>query len=449
MSELVKEVTEIKELLQTKNFSKLKEYLEMFNSADIPSFLEELTSEETIIVYRLLSKEKAAEVFTELDSEVKEKLISLLTDKELKEVIDELYMDETVDLIEEMPSNIIKRILKHIDKEDRKLINELLNYPEDSAGSIMTTEFIDFKENMTIEECFKKIKKEGMDKQTLYTCYVLSLTRKIVGVVGLKTLLLAKKEQKISEIMDTNVITVNTLDDQEEVAQKFDKYNKYALPVVDNEKRLVGIITVDDAVDVMQEEAEEDFEKMAAVMPSEESYFKTSVFTHTKNRIFWLLILMLSSAITGNVITKYENAFAAVPLLVSFIPMIMGTGGNCGSQTSTLVIRGLAVEEIKLKDWLKVLWKELRVALVVGILLFIANSIKIYAQYRDLNLCITLGITLIATIVVSKSIGCLLPIIAKKLKQDPAIMAAPLITTVVDLCSIMLYFSIATMIMGI
>ena len=449
MLELVKELEDVKELLKTKKFSKLQEYLEKLNSADIPSFFEELSTEESIILYKLLSKEKAAEVFTELDSDIQEKLIEALTDKELKEVIDELFIDDTVDLIEEMPSNVVKRILKHIDKEERKVINEILNYPEDSAGSIMTTEFVDLKENMTIEECFKKIKKECMDKETLYTCYVLSLTRKIVGVVGLKDLLLAEKDKKVSEIMDTNVIIINTLEDQEEVSKKFDKYNKYALPVVDNESRLVGIITIDDAIDVMHKEAEEDFEKMAAVMPSEDSYFKTSVFTHTKNRIFWLLVLMLSSAVTGAVITKYENAFAAVPLLVSFIPMIMGTGGNCGSQTSTLVIRGLAVEEIKLKDWFKVLWKELRVALVVGILLFLANSIKIYAQYQDLKLCITLGITLIATIIVSKSIGCLLPILAKKLKQDPAIMAAPLITTVVDLCSIMLYFSIATMIMGI
>lgn len=449
MLELKQELKDIKELLETKKFSKLKEYLEKLNSADIPSFFDELNNEECIILYRLLSKEKAAEVFTELDSDIQEKLIEALTDKELKEVIDELFIDDTVDLIEEMPSNVVKRILKHIDKEERKIINELLNYPEDSAGSIMTTEFIDLKENMTVEECFNKIKKEGMDKETLYTCYILSLTRKIVGVIGLKDLLLAEKDKKVSEIMDTNVITINTLDDQEEVSKKFDKYNKYALPVVDNESRLVGIITIDDAIDVMHEEAKEDFEKMAAVMPSEDSYFKTSVFTHTKNRIFWLLILMLSSAITGSVITKYENAFAAVPLLVSFIPMVMGTGGNSGSQTSTLVIRGLAVEEIKLKDWLKVLWKELRIALVVGILLFIANCIKIYIQYQDVKLCITLGLTLIATIIVSKSIGCLLPILAKKLKQDPAIMAAPLITTVVDLCSIMLYFSIATMIMGI
>lgn len=449
MQENLNEVQEIKSLLEAKEFLKLKEYLEKVNSADIPSFFEELNEEEIIIMYRLLSKEKAAEVFTELDSDLKEHLIGALTDKELKEVVDELYMDDTADLIEEMPSNVVKRIIKNINSEDRKLINELLKYPDDSAGSIMTTEFVDFKENMTVDECFKKIKKEGMDKETLYTCYVLSLTRKIVGVVGLKDLLLTDKHATVGSIMDENVITVNTLDDQEEVAKKFDKYNKYALPVVDNEQRLVGIITIDDAVDVINEEVKEDFEKMAAVIPSEDSYFKISVFTHTKNRIVWLLILMLSSAITGTVITKYEKAFEALPLLVSFIPMIMGTGGNSGSQSSTLIIRGLAVEEIKLKDWLKVLWKELRIAIIVGIALFAVNFIRIYAQYKDLKLCLTLGITLIGTIILSKTIGSLLPIIAKKLKQDPAIMAAPLITTVVDLCSIMLYFNVATIIMGL
>lgn len=445
----LKEIEEIKELLENKMFSKLKKYLEEVNSADIPSFFEELNEEEIILMYRLLSKEKAAEVFTELDSDVKENLIAMLTDKELKEVVDELYMDDTVDLIEEMPSNVVKRILKNIKKEDRKVINELLKYPDDSAGGIMTTEFVDLKESMTIEECFQKIKKEGMNKETIYSCYVLSLTRKILGVVSLKELLLADKNKKVYEIMHENVLTINTTDDKEEVAKMFDKYDRFALPVVDKEQRLVGIITIDDAMDVMHEEAQEDFEKMAAVVPSDESYFKTSVVKHTKNRIIWLLILMLSSAITGTVITNYENAFAALPILVSFIPMIMGTGGNCGSQSSTLVIRGLAVEEIEIKDWLLVLWKEIRIALVVGIALFIVNSIRIYIQFKDISLCITLGITLIATIIVSKIIGCLLPIVAKKLKQDPAIMAAPLITTVVDLCSIILYFSIATVIMGL
>ena len=440
---------EVKVLLEERKFSKLKKYLEDLNSADIPSLFEELEEEELIIVYRLLEKEPAAEVFSELDSDLQEKLISYLTDKELKDVIDELFMDDTVDLIEEMPANVVKRILKHINKEDRKTINELLRYPEDSAGSIMTTEFIDLKENMLVEEAFKEIKKDCVNTETIYSLYVLSLTRKIIGVIDLKTLLLANPKDKIRDIMDENVIKVNTHDDKEEVAKLFDKYNEYAIPVVDNEERLVGIVTIDDAIDVMQEEVEEDFEKMAAVMPSEDTYLKTSVFTHTKNRIIWLLVLMLSSAFTGMILTSYEEAFAALPLLVSFIPMIMGTGGNCGSQASTLVIRGMAVEEIKLKDFLKVIWKEARVGFLIGIGLFLVNAIRIYIQYKDLMLCLVLGLTLLGTVLIAKIIGAILPMIAKKLKQDPAIMAAPFITTIVDLCSMMIYFKIATMLLGL
>ena len=442
-------IDDIKDLLKDKKFLKLKHYMEEINSADIPPLFDDLSEEQILILFRLLNKEVAAEVFTELDSELKEKLIGYFTDKELKAVIDELFMDETVDIIEEMPSNVVKRILKNVDKEDRRTINELLNYPEDSAGSIMTTEFIDLKENMTVEDAFKEVKKDCVNQETIYNMYVLSLTRKIIGVIDLKTLLLSDPKTKIKEIMDENVITINTLDDQEEVARKFDKYNKYALPVVDKEERLVGIVTIDDAMDVMQEENEEDFEKMAAVIPSEETYLKTSVFTHAKNRIVWLLILMLSATFTGMVLTHYENAFAAMPLLVSFIPMIMGTGGNCGSQSSTLVIRGMALEEIKMKDFLRVLWKEIRVALLVGMALFIANSIKIYIQYKDPLLCVALGLTLFLTIIISKMIGSMLPMLVKKLKQDPAIVAAPFITTVVDLASVIIYFKIATMMLGV
>lgn len=440
---------EVKVMIEERKFSKLKKYLEDFNSADIPWFFEELSDEEIILVFRLLSKDVAAEVFVELEPDLQEKLIGFFTERELKAVMDELFMDDTVDLIEEMPANVVKRILKHIDKEDRKTINELLRYPEDSAGSIMTTEFVDLKENMLVEDAFREIKKDCVNKETIYNCYVLSLTRKIVGVIDLKTLLLADKKDKIKDIMDENVIKIYTLEDKEEVAKMFDKYDEYALPVVDNEERLVGIITVDDAIDVMQEETNEDFEKMAAVTPSENTYLKTSVFEHTKNRIIWLLVLMLSSAFTGMVLTKYEKAFEVLPILVSFIPMIMGTGGNCGSQASTLVIRGMAVGEIDLKEWIKVVWKEIRVGFLVGIALLIVNAIRIYLQYKDLKLCIVLGLTLIGTVIVAKVIGAILPMLAKKLKQDPAIMAAPFITTVVDLCSVMLYFQVATIIMGI
>ena len=440
---------EVKVMIEERKFSKLKKYLEDFNSADIPCFFEELNDEEIILVFRLLSKDVAAEVFVELESDLQEKLIGFFTERELKAVMDELFMDDTVDLIEEMPANVVKRILNHINKEDRKIINELLRYPEDSAGSIMTTEFVDLKENMLVEDAFREIKKDCVNKETIYNCYVLSLTRKIVGVIDLKTLLLADKKDKIKDIMDENVIKIYTLEDKEEVAKMFDKYDEYALPVVDNEERLVGIITVDDAIDVMQEETNEDFEKMAAVTPSESTYLKTSVFEHTKNRIIWLLVLMLSSAFTGMVLTKYEKAFEVLPILVSFIPMIMGTGGNCGSQASTLVIRGMAVGEIDLKEWIKVVWKEIRVGFLVGIALLIVNAIRIYLQYKDIKLCIVLGLTLIGTVIIAKVIGAILPMLAKKLKQDPAIMAAPFITTVVDLCSVMLYFQVATIIMGL
>lgn len=442
---------EILELIEKQKFNDLKKYLEKINSADFPSLFEELEEDKILIIYRILGKEKAAEVFTEVEPDVQEKLINYFTDKELKNVIDELFFDDTVDLIEEMPSNVVKRILKNINASDRKIINELLAYPEDSAGAMMTTEFIDLKENMTVEDSFKKIKKIGLDKETVYTCYVLTVDRKITGIIDVKTLLLADSDQKIKDIMDRNVITISTITDKEEVAKMFDKYNYFAMPVVDKENRLVGIITMDDAIDVLQEEAEEDFEKMAAIIPNEESYFKTSVFKHTKHRILWLLFLMLSSIITGNVITNYEKAFEALPLLIAFVPLLMGTGGNCGSQASTLIIRGLSNEEIKLKDFFKVLWKEVRVGILVGILLSIINGIRVILQYgmEQLDLAIVVGVTLILVVILAKSLGCILPMLAKKLKLDPAIMAAPLITTMVDTCSVFIYFNIAIIIMGL
>ena len=437
-------VIEIKDLLKAKRFSELKEYLKDINSVDISSLFDELKGEEIILIYRLLEKEKAAEVFTELDSDIQEKLIGVLTDKELKDVIDELYIDDAVDLIEEMPSNVVKRILKHIGAEDRKIINKLLQYPEDSAGSMMTTEFIDLKENMTVGEALERIKKIGVDSETVYTCYVLTATRKIIGVVTLEKLLLSNLDTPISEIMDQSIIKINTLEDQENVAKMFDKYDEYALPVVDKEDRLVGIITVDDALAILKEEQEEDFEKMAAIRPSEDPYLKTSVFTHIKNRIGWLLILMLSATITGTVLAKYEAAFEALPLLVSFIPMIMGTAGNSGQQSSTIIIRALATEEVTLKDWLKVLWKEIRVGFLVGIVLLIVNLVRIYIQYKDLQLALVLGLTLVSTVIVSKAIGSMLPLLVKKIKKDPAVVAAPLLTTLIDLCAIVIYFQIAT-----
>ena len=443
------EIEKILDFIENKKFNDLRKYLENVNSADFPSMFEELEEEQVLLVYRLLSKEQAAEVFAELDSDVQESLINAFTDKELKNVVDELFMDDTVDLIEEMPANVVKRILKNINKTDRKIINELLNYPEDSAGSIMTTEFIDLKENMTVEEAFAKIKKIGLQKETVYNCYVLSLDRKIKGWIDIKELLVAERDEQLKEIMDTNVITVSTIEDKEEVAKMFDKYNMVALPVVDTEERLVGIVTIDDAIDVLQDETAEDFEIMAAMTPNEDTYFKTGVFTHAKNRILWLLVLMLSSMVTGSIISHYEEAFSALPILVSFIPMLMGTGGNCGSQSSTLIIRGLAMDEIRLKDFFKAIWKEIRVAMLVGIILAMANGIRIWVQYQNFQLGLVVALTLIGVVLLAKSLGCILPMLAKKLKLDPAIMAAPLITTIVDTGSVLLFFKIAVAILHI
>lgn len=436
------------ELLKEKKIMELHQELDVMNSADIPSILEKLNDEDLIVVYRLLSKDKAAEVFAYLEPEMQEKLINALTDTELKEVINELFMDDTVDLIEEMPANVVKRILRNMKSQDRRIINELLNYPEDSAGSIMTTEFVDLKENMTVTEAFAKIKKIG-NVDNIYTCYVLSMTRKLIGVVQLRDLIFAKRNDFIKDLMKTDVISVMTEDDQEEVAKKFDKYDVNIMPVVDKENRLVGIVTFDDAMEVMVDETTEDFQKMAAITPSEDSYFKTSVFKHAKNRFIWLLVLMISSAVTGAVITHYENAFAAIPLLVAFIPMVMGTGGNCGSQSSTLIIRGLAKDEITTKDIFRAIWKEIRIGVIVGIGLFIANFIRIMLQYSDMKIAITVGLTLVGTTILAKTLGCILPIAAKKVNLDPAIMAAPLISTIVDTCSVMLFFNIAIIILGL
>ena len=443
------EIEEVEKLLEEKKYNVLKEKLKMVNSADIPTILEDLDKENVVKLFRILPKEQAGEAFSYMEPYMKEKLIQDLTDTELKGIINEPFMDDTVDLIEEMPSNVVKKILKVVNAKDRKIINELLQYPEDSARSIMTTEFIDLKETMTVEQALQRIRDIGIDSETIYNCYVLNKNRVLLGIIDIKEILISKKEQVIKELMTTNVISVNTLEDQEDVAKLFDKYDMYAIPVVDTENRLVGIITADDAMNVLQDETSEDFEKMAAMSPSEKGYFETSVFHHAKNRIVWLLVLMLSSAITGGIITNYEQAFAAVPLLVAFIPMIMGTGGNCGSQSSTLIIRGLATDEIKLKDIFKVLWKEIRVSVIVGIVLAIVNGIRIMIQYKDLQLAIVIGLTLIGTVTLAKMLGCLLPLLAKKLKLDPAIMAAPLITTLVDIFSILVYFQIATAIMGL
>lgn len=443
------EIEEIKELIDNKKFNELKNKLKEIKSADISAILEGLDKENAVKVFRILSKEKAGMAFSYMSSDMRQRLIQDLTDSEMKNIMDELFMDDTVDLIEEMPSNIVPRILKAISKEDRKKINELLRYPEDSAGSIMTTEFVDLKENMTIDEALNRIRSVGVDSETIYTCYVVNDDRMLQGMISIREILLAKPAELIKNLMEKNMIYVKTTEDREDVAKKFDKYDYYALPVVDNENRLVGIITMDDAINVLQEEISEDFEKMAAMQPNEDGYFKTSTFKHARNRIMWLLILMLSATITGTIITNYEEAFATVPLLVAFIPMIMDTGGNCGAQSSTLIIRGLATDEIKLKDIFKVLWKELRVSVLVGLVLAIINGLRVFVQYKNLQMGITIGLTLMVTVALAKILGSLLPLLAKKLKLDPAIMAAPLITTLVDTFSILVYFKIAMLIMGI
>ncbi|HIT71793.1 MAG TPA: magnesium transporter [Candidatus Scatovivens faecipullorum] len=442
--DIVDIVEEIRNLIENKKINKLHDYLETINSADLPSILDEFDEENTIMIYRLLSKGKAAEVFVDLDPDDKEKLIGYLTDTEIKNVMNEIYMDEAVDLIEEMPSNVVKRILANTKPQNRKIINELLKYPDDTAGSMMTTEFIDLKENMTVKQAFEFIKEKGLKKETVYNCYVLSIDRKLLGVIDIKALLIADRNMLVQDIMDTNVIKAYTLEDQEEVAKLFDRYDCIAVPVVDKEERLVGIITIDDAIDVMQEETLEDFEKMAAIAPAETSYFKTSVFKHAKNRIVWLFILMISAMVTGAIIENFETAISSLPLLVAFIPMIMGTGGNCGSQSSTLIIRGLAMDEICTKDLFKAMWKEFRVALLVGLTLGIVNTARIVIQYQDIKIAVVVSVTLMFTVIIAKLLGCMLPIAAKKLKLDPAIMASPLLTTIVDTVSVLLFFTIST-----
>lgn len=439
----------ILELLKQRNFFELKRLLETLNPNDIASLFDDISLEDVLIVFRLLPKETAADTFVELDNDNQEYLIKAFSDEELKDVLDLLFVDDTADLVEEMPANVAKRILRHTDSDTRTMINEILKYPEDSAGSIMTTEFVSLKKDMTVLDALNKIKATGVDKETIYTCYVTDKTKKLIGLVSTKDILLSDMDKYIEDIMETNIIYTHTLADQEDVVKMFDKYDLLAIPVVDKEDRLIGIITVDDAIDVIREENTEDFEKMAAMMPSEESYFKTSAFKHAKNRIMWLLFLMLSATMTQAVITHYEAAFATVPLLVAFIPMITGTGGNCGSQSSTMIIRGLALDEIEPKDIFKAMLKEGEIGIIVGIMLAIVNGIRIMIFYHDSVLALVLGITLVATIIMAKLMGCVLPICAKKLRLDPAIMASPLITTLVDTCSILIYFNVALQIMNL
>ena len=453
--ELDRYLEQIGELAHNKEYARLRDLFLPMEPADVALLLEEAGPELMPLLYRLLPKETAAEVFVELEPESQEMLINGFSNTELKEVLDELYLDDAVDIVEEMPASVVIRILDKATPEMRKSINEILQYPEDSAGSIMNMEFLSLKKDMTVEDAFKRIRRIGGELETINILYVTDPTRHLLGVLSVRDLLLAEEDDLIQDIMDPNVVSVNTMDDKEDVAQALSKYGFLAMPVVDKEQRLVGIVTVDDAMDVIEEETTEDFSKMAAVAPSDDSYFKTSVFTHAKNRIAWLLILMLSATLTGAIVNKYQSAFAAVPVLVSFLSMLSGTGGNCGSQTSTLVIRGMALGEIRMKDFFKVMWKEFRVALLCSIILAIVNAIRIVLVYHGdtsvdcYKLAFTVSMAIMATVVLSKLIACMLPMAAKKLHLDPAIMAAPLITTIVDTCSTLIFFTLATIVFDI
>lgn len=430
-------------LLAQREFKAVRSILDVMNEVDIASLLSTLSDKELALAFRLIPKDKAAEVFSNMDTSMQTYLVTMFTEKELKELLDDLYMDDTVDMLEELPANLVKRILATVSASDRSMINQLLNYPEDSAGSIMTTEYVDLREEMTVGQAMAHIKKTGIHKETIYTCYITE-RRKLVGIVSAKDLMTTDDNVPIKDLMETEIISVYTHADQEQVAQLFTKYDLLALPVIDQDGRMVGIVTFDDAMDVMVDEATEDITKMAAINPSEKTYFETSVLQHAKNRIPWLLILMFTSIITGTIITRYENAFAAIPLLVSFIPMLMDTGGNCGSQSATLIIRGIALDEIRFTDLFKIMFKEFRISLIVGAFLAVANGVRIFIQYHNPGLAVVIACSLMGTVIMAKLVGCILPLLAKKVNLDPAIMASPLITTLVDTFSILIYFNIAT-----
>ena len=441
----------ITEYLSERKFGSIRELFVSMEPADIAQLLGEIDDSRLPILFRILPKELAAETFVEMDSDEQELLINAFNDRELKDVIDELFVDDAVDLIEEMPANVVKRILRHTDPETRSAINEILRYPKDSAGSIMTTEYVSLRPDMTVSDAFERIRCTGVDKETIYTCYVIAGNRKLLGLVSVRELLLSDYNTIVSDIMETNIISVETTEDREDVANKFDKYDFISLPVVDKENRLVGIVTFDDAIDVLREEHSEDIQKMSAVNPIDENYFKTPIWKHAKNRIVWLLLLMLSATVTGTIINSYQTAFTAVPILVGFIPMLMGTGGNCGSQSSTMIIRGLALGEMRPRDIAKILFKEVRIALISGITLALVNCVRIFIMYKGDNplfLSVTTGLSLVGIVVLAQCLGALLPVLAKLCRLDPALMAQPLITTIMDAFSCFIFFNIALFIMS-
>ncbi len=451
MSEEMTVMEQLLILVEERKIAALRQALSDMNAVDIAALFEELDRQQALVVFRLLPKETAAEAFAYMEHETQERLIGVLTDKELGFVMDELNMDDAADLIEEMPASVVKRVLRMTDPADRRIINQLLKYPEDSAGSVLTTEFVRLKAGVTVEEALQHIRRVGPDKETIYTCYVTDDNRRLEGIVSVKELLLARENTVVSDIMTTNVISVVTTEDQETVAARFAKYDLIALPVVDSENRLVGIITVDDVVDIIQRENTEDIEKMAAVLPTERSYFKTGVTETFSKRIPWLILLMLSATVTGMIISSFENALSSMVALVAYMPMLMGTGGNCGSQSSVTVIRGLAIGDITFGDTLRVIWKEMRVSVLCGVVLAVANFAKILlfdnlllGNDVSLTVALVVSLTVLVTVVIAKLVGCTLPLLAKKCGFDPAVMASPFITTIVDAVSISVYFAIAT-----
>lgn len=442
----------LREYIEHKQYAKIRSEIVDLNEADIAAMLEELElpTTEMIKVFRMLPKSIAADVFSFLSIELEQMIITSLTDREAANIIDNLYADDAADLMEEMPANVVKRLLAQTTPETRRDINHLLQYPESSAGSIMTVEFVDLKEDYTVEQAIERIRKVGIDKETINTCYVTNQHRKIRGTISLRMLLLSRTTAKIGDLMEENVITISTMTDQEEVAKQFQKYDFDAMPVVDSENRLVGIITVDDVIDIIEQEATEDIEKMAAITPTDTPYMRTTVLETYKKRIPWLLFLMISSTFTSKIIQSYEEALAAYSVLTAYIPMFMGTGGNAGGQTSVTIIRSISLGEVEFKDLIKVLWKEIRVAVACGITLAVVNFAKLLVfDHVTLVIAAVMCLTLVVTVIVAKIVGCVLPLLAKQVGFDPAVMANPFITTIVDAVSLLIYFKIATIILGL
>lgn len=445
MDEKIIELETVMELLEGRHFAELRELLRDANTIDVAQLLGEVPDDKLLLLFRLLPKEDAADVFSEMEHEEQETLIRAFNDREIKDVLEEMYIDDAVDMIEEMPAVVVNKILRHADPQTRKEINELLKYPEDSAGSVMTTEYMSLRSNMTVADSFERIRRTADEKEDIYTCYVVSPSRKLQGTVSLKDMFLVSKDTLIGDIMETNVISANTLDDQEQVAKDMAKYNLTAIPIVDQEHRLVGIVTVDDAIDVIQEENTEDIEMMAAITPTDKPYISTGFFETYKKRIPWLLLLMISATFTGAIITKYESALGKYVILTAYIPMLMDTGGNAGSQASVSIIRGLSLDEIEFKDIFRIQGKELLVALLCGITLAVANFVKLlYFDKVTVVIALVVCFTLMLTVSVAKFVGCSLPILAKRVGFDPAVMASPFITTIVDAISLIIYFQLAS-----